>query len=299
MRTEDRLRELGRMRAPDLWPDIRSRQPSEELPVRLSRLVTVAVALAVAAAGLGLAAVAFLGEPKYRAVAPASPTPTPMRPAITTPPPDPNHEANHSDPWGAPTALSVICTRDGIQMLSTEVPAQPDGVHVIVDNLGGARIVHAHLKGPPPVPHHDRSLTVGVRPHGVARELAPWPPGPVELSCHGQEMNERRETVHVTDPQGLWVSDALACRETVEFERESFLFNADMEAAVRDNVRGVLPTDEILRAGYPHDRNPAATALVVRDGDPVAALLLIYVGSEGGWYPFIGEICVGSGIMGA
>jgi hypothetical protein len=176
------------------------------------------------------------------------------------------------------------------------VPAQPDGVHVIVDNPGGARIVHAHLKGPPPVPIGDRSLSVGVRPKGLARELAPWPPGPVELSCHGQEINERRETVHVTDPQGMWVSDALACEETVEFERESFLFNADMEAAVRDNVRGVLPTDEIVRAGYPQDPDPSTAAIVVREGDPVAALLLIYVDSEGGWYPFIGDICRGSGI---
>lgn len=82
----------------------------------------------------------------------------------------------------------------------------------------------------------------------------------------------------------------------MEFERESFLFNADMEAAVRDNVRGVLPTDEIVRAGYPQDPDPSTAAIVVREGDPVAALLLIYVDSEGGWYPFIGDICRGSGI---
>jgi hypothetical protein len=261
-----------------------------------SRLVAVGAGLAVVT-GMGLAAAALLGRPEANSDAPISPTPTPTRPAITTP--SPNIEANHSDAWGAATALSVTCTRNGVDLLSTEVPAQPDGVHIIVDNPGGARIVHAHLKGPTPVSHPDRSLSVGVRPQGLARHIQAWPPGPVELSCHGQGIDERRETVHVTDPQGLWVSDALACEETVEFERESFLFNADIEAAMRDNVRGVLPTDEIVRAGYPQDPDPAATALVVRDGDRVAALILIYVGSEGGWYPFIGEICVGSGIMGA
>jgi hypothetical protein len=299
MKPEDGLRRLGRITAPDLWPDIRRRSPRPEVVPGQpwSRFATIGLALAVAAGGIGLAAVAFLSD---RGPRPATgPSPTPTRPTITAPSPNTDSWPTHSDPWGAPTALSVTCNKDGIELLSNEAPAQPDGVHVIVDNPGGARIVHAHLKGPIPVPSGDRSLSVGVRAQGVAREIAWWPPGPVELSCHGQGINERRETVHVTDPQGLWVSGALACDETVPYERERVIPSPDMEKAVRESVRGVLPTDEIVRAGYPQDPFPAATMLVVRDGDPVAALILPYVGSEGGWYPFIGEICVGSGIMGA
>jgi hypothetical protein len=259
-----------------------------------SRLLTVGVALAVAA-GMGLAAAAFLGRPEATSDAPISPTPTPTRPAITTPTPD--IEANHSDPWGAPTALSVTCTRDGIDLLSTEVPAQPDGVHIIVDNPGGARIVHAHLKGPTPVTISPRGLSVGVRPQGLARDIEAWPPGPVELSCHGQEMDERRETVHVTNPQGLWVSAALACDDTVPYHRptDSTPYT-DMETAVRQNVKGLLPTDEIVRAGYPQDPFPAATMLVLREGEPLAAITLIYIDSEEFWIPSTGEICRGSGI---
>jgi hypothetical protein len=301
MKPEDSLRRLGRISAPDLWPDIRRRSPRPEVvPGRpWSRFATIGLALAVAAGGIGLAAAAFLGGREAKPIAGPMGSPTPTRPAMTTPPPDTGGPPTHSDPWGAPTALSVTCTRDGIELLSTEVPAQPDGVHIITDNPGGARIVHAHLKGPTPVPSSDRSLSVGVRPQGLAREVQGWPPGPVELSCHGQEIDERRETVHVTDPQGLWVSAALACEETVPYERESVIFNVDMVIAVRENVRGVLPTDEIVRAGYPQDPFPAATMLVVRDGDPVAALILPYRGRGKGWYPFIGEICVGSGIMSA
>ena len=252
--------------------------------------------MVLAAGGLGVAAIAFLGGRETKPIAGPTVSPTPTTPANPTPPPDPKGPPTHSDPWGAPTALSVTCTRDGIELLSSEVPAQPDGVHVIVDNPGGARFVLAHLKGPTPVPSGDRSLGVGVRARGLARGVEWWPPGPVELSCHGKGIDERRETVLVTDPQGLWVSGALACEQTVQWERVSVILNTDMETAVRENVRGVLPTDEIVRAGYPQDPNPAATILVVRDGDPLAALILIYVGSEGGWYPFVGEICRGSGI---
>jgi hypothetical protein len=301
MKPEDGLRRLGRISAPDLWPDIRRRSPRPEVVPGQpwSRFATIGLALAVAAGGIGLAAAAFLGGPETKPITGPTGSPTPTRPAMTTPPPDTGGPPTHSDPWGAPTALSVTCTKDGIELLSTEVPAQPDGVHIITDNPGGARFVLAHLKGPTPVPSHDRSLGVAVRPQGLARELDVWPPGPVELSCHGRGIDERRETVYVTDPRGLWISDSLACEKTVPFDRDSVLTNAHMEIAVRENVRGVLPTDDIVRAGYPQDPDPVATMLVVRDGDPVAALILPFVGSDEGWYPFIGEICVGSGIMGA
>jgi hypothetical protein len=121
----------------------------------------------------------------------------------------------------------------------------------------------------------------------------------VELSCHGQGINERRETVYVTDPQGLWVSDALACEKAVPYDRGRRWPYADLETAVRENVDGVLSTDEIVRAGYPQDPFPAATMLVVRDGEPLAAITLIYIDSEAFWMPATGEICAGSGIMGA
>lgn len=302
MRPEDRLRELGRMTAPDLWPEIGSRQPSEERArAGPSRLATVAVGLAVAAAGLGIAAVAFLGDPGRRSVTPGSPPPgpTPTRPVIATP--TPGFEGSHSDPWGAPTALSVTCTDEGIQLLSAQVPAQLDGVHIVWDNPGGATHLLDHMRGPRPAPSGDRTLTYrrDPDPDGLTRVVAPWPPGRVEIACEAPGVDQRSETVHVTDPQGLWISPALPCDETVLYERRERTPYADVESAVRENIDGVLPTDEIVRAGYPQYTFPAASMLVVRDGNPVAIIILPYVFGEDFWIPLSGEICVGSGIMGA
>jgi hypothetical protein len=260
------------------------------------RLLTVGVAPAVAA-GVGLAAAAFLGRPESVTDAPISPTLTPTRPAITRPTPD--FHPSHSDPWGAPTALSVTCTKDGVEVLTTEVPAHSDGVHVVVDNSGGATHLLSDMKGPRPVPagRTFRFDLFDPHPDGYTRTVANWPPGAVEIACEFPGLDQRSATVRVTDPNGLWISDALACEETVPYERPGVRTPyADLETAVRESVRGLLPTDEIVRAGYPQDPFPGATMLVVRGGAPVAAILLIYIDSELLWGPFIGEICRGSGI---
>jgi hypothetical protein len=302
MKPEDGLRRLGQITAPDLWSDIQGRTPRGEPPGPGWRFVTIVVALAVAAAGLGLAAVAFLGDPQRRPVAPPSPTPT--RPAITTPSPDTQFHPTHSDPWGAPTTLSVTCTREpwGIEPLTPEVPAQPDGVHIVVDNAAGATHISSHMKGPPHVPTGGRTLRYSLLDpdrDGFVRLVATWPPGPVELACEAPGIEQGSETVRVTDPDGQWISAVLSCEETVPYEREKRQPDADLERNIRNNVSGVLSTDEIVRAGYPQDTFPAATMLVVRDGEPVAAITLIYIDGEAFWIPSYGEICVGSGIMGA
>jgi hypothetical protein len=299
MRAEEGLREIDRMPAPDLWPDIRTRMPRGEPPgPRWTRLATIALALAVAAAGLGLVAVAFLGGPEARPVAPASPTPTPTRPAIPTPSPDPeNPFPAHSDPWGAPTTLSVTCTDGGIEPLSTEVPAQPDGVHIVVANPGGANALSIHARGPRPVPYWDKTDRIVLRPGGLTRETVLLSPGPVEIGCSRPGVQEPKETVQVTDPDRLWVSDELSCEDTIPYKRTESAPYTHLEMAVRENVHGVLPSDDIVRAGYPEDVSPVASMVVVRDGEPVATIVLIF--SEEGWIPLPGEICVSSGIMGA
>jgi hypothetical protein len=301
MKAEDRLRELDRIAAPDLWPAIRGRLPSHEPTARpWSSLLTIGLALAVAAAGLGVAAVAFLGGPETQTVAPASPTPT--RPALITPSPNTDSPPTHSDPWGAPTALSVTCTREpwGIEPLSTEVPAQPDGVHIVVDNAAGATHISSHMRGPPPVPSGDRTLRYSLLdpdPDGFSRLVATWPPGPVEIACEAPGVEQRSETVRVTDPDGQWISAVLSCEKTVPYDRPADRTPyTDLETTVRENVSGLLRSDEVVRAGYPEDVFPAASMVVVRDGDPVAAIIFIYIDSEYGWMPGPGEICRGSGI---
>jgi hypothetical protein len=64
------LRQADRVPAPDLWPDIRGREPRRQ-PER--RLVAAVVALALAAAGIALASTAFIGE-RDAPGAPAAPS---------------------------------------------------------------------------------------------------------------------------------------------------------------------------------------------------------------------------------
>ena len=60
---DDRFEALSRARPPELWSDIKGREPRPlpSLPTR-RRAIAVVVALAVAAAGLGVAALTFGGS---------------------------------------------------------------------------------------------------------------------------------------------------------------------------------------------------------------------------------------------
>jgi DNA-binding beta-propeller fold protein YncE len=82
---ETRFRGLHRVRGPDLWPDIETRQPRpmpETAPTR--RVAAAAVALALAAGGAVLVARAFLGSdrPDERPARPAATPPAPIDPVV-------------------------------------------------------------------------------------------------------------------------------------------------------------------------------------------------------------------------
>jgi DNA-binding beta-propeller fold protein YncE len=82
---ETRFRGLGRVRGPDLWPDIETRRP-RPMPEGGTgrRLAVAAVALALAAGGAVLVARAFLGgdRPVERPVRPAESPPPPVDPVV-------------------------------------------------------------------------------------------------------------------------------------------------------------------------------------------------------------------------
>lgn len=75
-----KFRSLDRVRGPDLWPDIETREP-RSMPEhgRVRKVAVAAVALALAAAGAVLAARAFLGDVPGRQ-RPAQPAPSPPAP---------------------------------------------------------------------------------------------------------------------------------------------------------------------------------------------------------------------------
>lgn len=82
---ETRFRGLGRVRGPDLWPDIESREPRPMTDGGTGRRVAVAaIALVLAAGGAVLVARAFLGGDRAveRPVRPAESPPPPVTPVV-------------------------------------------------------------------------------------------------------------------------------------------------------------------------------------------------------------------------
>lgn len=301
MKPEDRLRKLDLLRPPDQWTDIVQRRPRPRLPDRAgSRVATIALALAVAAAGVGLAAAAFLGDPE-----PIPPQvgdlPTASPEESPAPYPSPERYRTHSDSWGDPRALHVTCREGKVVVGSTEVPAQPDGVHILVRNPeGSADGFTARLTREGTWPSgYDEDFGARLET-GVNRILFALPPGPALVGCWAQGHGAERVEIDVRDPRGWWVPNELACENTIPFVRPVDRgAHPDVETAMRTDVPGVQPGDEIVKTGYPLGRDwPGPwTMLVVRDGEPVASIIVVYVEDEG-WVVFTGGACPGSGIQG-
>ena len=304
MKPEDRLRDLDLIDPPDQWPDIVGRRPRLEPPGhRGARAATIALALAVAAAGIGLAAVAFLWESEPTPPPRLGNVPSSSPEASPAPFPSPQRNATHSDPWGDPRALHITC-RDGTTVVaSLRVPAQPDGVHILVRNPdGSAKGFHAFLTREQTWPSgHFDDYRVPLEA-GLNRVLLPLPPGPADVRCGGEGYATEQVPIDVRDPRGLWVANELPCEDTVPFVRRADRSaHPDVETAMRIDVPGVRPGDQIVKTGYPADRYPLPgtwTMLVVRDGEPVAAIIVVYADSENVWTVFTGQACAGSGIRG-
>jgi hypothetical protein len=136
---ETRFRGLHRVRGPDLWPDIETRQPRPTLeggPTR--RVAAAAVALALAAGGAVLVARAFLGSDRVteRPARPVATPPAPVDPVVdvTLPIEWPSSivygegsiwvAASANDGTGAGTVYRIDPDTAGI-LAETDVPTVP------------------------------------------------------------------------------------------------------------------------------------------------------------------------------
>jgi hypothetical protein len=105
--------------------------------------------------------------------------------------------------------------------------------------------------------------------------------------------------IEVVDPNGMWVSDRLACEQPVN----AFGFRADAgatspdevdpEQAIRLHVPGVLDTDEVVPAEY--GVRDAVAWMIVRRGEENLARFQV-TGADGQWGVHFGDTCPGSGI---
>jgi hypothetical protein len=258
------------------------RDPSErgpEAPTPFDGIETIAIAIVP------------VMVPAKEAEPPVSVSPSPVQS------PSPQEE-----PGGAnvPDALRVTCTSNGMELASTEVQPQPDGVHIQIENPEGLiGHWHATLLGR----NDGRFDTFGTDMGGS--NVFTFPPGPIFVNCFiGPSFDAAKVTrdqlvkIEVVDPHGLWVSDRLACDQPVEatgFQPFAGLTDEenDHERVIRDHVPGVLANDEVLPAEY-GIREDYAWMIVRRDGENLARFQV--TGHKGQWGVHFGETCPGSGI---
>jgi hypothetical protein len=275
-RLRDRLRELAGDAGLD-GPDVDAIQHRGRR-VRVARRLGMVVAVAVLAVGVVLPLVALAGLGQHRSSA-ASPS---------------------MNPDDAPDVLRVACTPDGIELASTVVQPQPDGVHLEIDNATRQpdTVFHATLLG------RDEgrfdSWAVGTGP-----QVFTFPPGTIYARCDEIPVDlsdpATFEEFVVVDPNGLWASDELACEQAVEaagFRSDGDVpspTEADPEQAIREHVPGVLATDEVVPAEY-GVRDDYAWMIVRRDAQTLARFQVVE--NEQKWQVHFGDTCKGSGIGG-
>lgn len=171
------------------------------------------------------------------------------------------------------------------------VAAQPDGVHLAIDNTGDT-----------PVSFSIGGLGGDGAEPGEHKE-AVWqiPPGAATVSCSnttdGPSGFASSATFEVVDPNGLYVPAELECASgegygsISEYADGTNGFAGDPVQVAREHVSGLEFDDRIERAGYPESRLPVIR--VVRDGAIVGKVTLRDDGS-GGWLADSVQGCSGT-----
>ncbi|HLV57981.1 MAG TPA: hypothetical protein VKY81_03765 [Natronosporangium sp.] len=242
----------------------------------LLRNVCVLLALALAACGCGRP-VGGDGDPPATDPTPTGSTsagPTSGGPEVG-PAPDPD----------APAMARIGCADGRTRVLTPTVAAQPDGVHLRVDNSSSDRTLYLRRGG--------EIVMVNRAPAGTSEAVATEPPGSWELACvvPTADPEERRGWIRleVTDPLGLWVPADPDCEQPL---RTDINYLVEPEGRPGDPVDLAAedlahtfpewsPADTFEPAGYPQ----AVPRLVrVVRGGTVIAVAEYLRGSTGGWY---------------
>jgi hypothetical protein len=184
----------------------------------------------------------------------------------------------------------VACARDGsTRLLTREVAARPDGVHVLVRNRTGE-----------PISMNGLGLDFDEATSEQVSEVAP---GEVGIACwpYSQHRDEepKRIPLHVEDPNDYWVSPELECDSSlVGSTINDFIMDSAGEEGkpvdlARKHLEGLRATDVVELAGYPE--SPTPLVRVVRGPDTVATVSFIAAKSSG-WLLAGSDICSQSGI---
>jgi hypothetical protein len=171
-----------------------------------------------------------------------------------------------SERGGLPNMARIVCTADGTRLVTPAVLPQPNGVHVILSQQGGA----------PATLSTDQAG--GWQP-GPKPFVLTLPPGDARLGCmtmadwNADPPRHRAwVTLQVVDPDGRWVDDhpvGGGCSQS--FIDYAPTAAGDPESQLARKARqalGATPGDQVERAGYP--RQQPIEYRLVRDGNVVA-----------------------------
>ncbi|MEO8292698.1 MAG: hypothetical protein ABI635_06125 [Actinomycetota bacterium] len=198
-----------------------------------------------------------------------------------------------------PDTAVVRCVESRTEVSTPIVNAQADGLHLEVEDVGGAQAVTV-VGGW----ELNRTFTVPVADQGVRTSIVvPVRPGLVQISCRSNEQttpgepvipyfDEPSERLQLQDPAGYFLPYAPSCdsSDEVALDPPNRRLEPAGSAYLRVNLSGIRDDDVIERAGYLEGRGDEGPWRVVRDGQVIAQVD----------YPsLVGITCRGSGITGA
>lgn len=204
-------------------------------------------------------------------------------------PEHPKKEAN-------PSTARIVCDKEGTRVLTPRVEAQPDGVHLIIDNhlpgSGGYTVALPKSEGPL------HSGAGGNVPRGESRHVEPFSPGKVRIGCNppgysGEEKldyasfevlkgDSGYKSVELECSGGGWVQSG----GPEYFEGVNGKEGDPVDMARRRFSDHIEKGDVVEGAGYPKVApsqivGDSSYVRVVRDGKVVAVVQ--YFREGGGW----------------
>ena len=195
-------------------------------------------------------------------------------------------------PKAPPAAvLRVVCEQEGTRVLSSQVRARPDGIHVEFLNRAGMN--GFYMRSTESEENH------GGRLRGrIQKDVSSHAPGTMQVACHERGDHPdfygddaRYAQFEIVDPDDLWIPWTVACDrpETLESERVEGARSAmDVERWLRD--RFDVPAEAVrMRPGYP-DTQWKGDPWVLRHEDETIVYFHAFQ-EAGAWRIESAEVC--------
>jgi hypothetical protein len=190
----------------------------------------------------------------------------------------------------------IVCDGDGAHVLTPKVEAQPDGVHLVLDNRLSGNADYS-------IDHSDGGMGWNV-PVGESERVANVPPGTARISCYRRSWGKEKVgeisegTIKILAGDSGYKSTELDCsgkRATGDYgayseEAVNGRKGDPVELARRTFAGSLREGDVVEIAGNPESRDEK-TVRVVRDGRVVATVT--YFRSTSGWFGDVVDACAG------